>query len=94
MTTHYPTPSVREPVRRDRLLRLPDVEATTGLKKSSIYLLMKRGEFPRCVQLTARCVAWPESRVQQYVQDRIAQAAQSNGHTRISATTPTQGAQQ
>lgn len=63
---------IRPQVRRDRLLRLPDVEATTGLKKSTIYLLMKRGEFPRCVQVTPRCVAWPESRVLQFVQDRIA----------------------
>ena len=64
----------RPQVRRDRLLRLPEVEAATGLKKSSVYLLMKRGEFPRCVQLTARCVAWPESRVLQFVQDRISAA--------------------
>lgn len=62
----------RPQVKRDRLLRLPECEALTGLKKSTIYLLMKRGEFPRCVQLTARCVAWPESRVLQFVQDRIA----------------------
>jgi prophage regulatory protein len=61
-------------VRRDRLLRLADVEGLTGLKKSTIYLLMKRGQFPRCVQVTARCVAWPESRVLQFVQDRIAAA--------------------
>ena len=60
--------------RRDRLLRLPEVEAVSGLKKSTIYLLMRRGEFPRCVQITARCVAWPESRVLKFVQDRIAQA--------------------
>lgn len=68
----------RPQIMRDRLLRLPDVEAATGLRKSSIYLLMKRGEFPRCVQLTARCVAWPESKVLQFVQDRIsaAEAAQ------------------
>jgi len=61
-------------VRRDRFLRLAEVESVTGLKKSTIYLLMKRGEFPKCVQLTARCVAWPESRVLQFVQDRIASA--------------------
>lgn len=67
----------RPQVRRDRLLRLPEVETTTGLKKSTIYLLMKRGEFPRCVQITARCVAWPESRVLSYVQDRIASADQA-----------------
>ncbi len=62
----------RPQVRRDRLLRLPEVEATSGLKKSTIYLLMKRGEFPRCVQVTTRCVAWPESRILQWVQDNIA----------------------
>lgn len=66
----------RPQVRRDRLLRLPETELASGLKKSTIYLLMKRGEFPRCVQVTARCVAWPESAVLQWVQDRIA-ASQS-----------------
>lgn len=62
----------RPQVKRDRLLRLPDVEAATGLKKSTLYLLMRRREFPRCVQVTPRCVAWPESAVLQWVQDRIA----------------------
>jgi len=33
-------------VPRDRLMRLPDVEATTGCKKSTIYKLMKEGKFP------------------------------------------------
>lgn len=65
-------------VRRDRFLRLAEVESVTGLKKSTIYLLMKRGEFPKCVQLTPRCVAWPESRVLQFVQDRIAAADARN----------------
>lgn len=65
----------RPQVKRDRLLRLPDVEVATGLKKSTLYVLMKRGEFPRCVQVTPRCVAWPESAVLQWVQDRITQAA-------------------
>jgi len=64
----------RPQVKRDRLLRLPDVETATGLKKSTLYLLMKRGEFPRCVQVTPRCVAWPESAVLQWVQDRITAA--------------------
>ncbi len=61
----------RPQVRRDRLLRLPEVEAASGLKKSTVYLLMKRGEFPHCVRVTPRCVAWPESAVLQWVQDRI-----------------------
>lgn len=66
----------RPQVRRDRLLRMPDVEIATGLKKSTIYLLMKRGDFPRCVQITARCVAWSESSVLQFVQDKITSARQ------------------
>jgi prophage regulatory protein len=66
----------RPQIRRDRFLRLPEVEAITGLRKSTLYLLMSRGEFPRSVQITPRCVAWPESRVLQYVQDKIAGADQ------------------
>jgi prophage regulatory protein len=69
----------RPQVRRDRLLRLPEVEAATGLKKSTIYLLMKRKAFVPCVQVTTRCVAWPESRVLQWVQDRIAAADDQQG---------------
>ena len=64
----------RPQVRRDRLLKLHEVESLTSLKKSTIYLLMKRGEFPRSVQITPRCIAWPESRILQFVQDRIAAA--------------------
>lgn len=64
----------RPQVRRDRLIRLPDVEKATGLKKSTLYALMKRKEFPHCIQVTPRCVAWPESTVLQWVQDRIAAA--------------------
>ena len=58
-------------VPRDRLLRLPDVEATTGCKKSTIYKLMKEGKFPACVRITERMAAWPESAVLAWVQARI-----------------------
>lgn len=74
MSTPQLVHSVRPVVQRDRLLRLPEVEAATGLKKSTIYLLMKRREFVPCVRVTSRCVAWPESRVLQWVQDRISES--------------------
>ena len=67
--------SARPVVPRDRLLRLSDVEATTGCKKSTIYKLMKEGSFPKCVYITARAVAWPESAVHAWVQARIAGSA-------------------
>ena len=66
--------TVKPVVPRDRLLRLPDVEATTGCKKSTIYKLMKEGKFPPCVRITARMAAWPESAVLAWVHARIAGA--------------------
>jgi prophage regulatory protein len=58
-TTHMnaaaPTP------KPEKLLRLPDVESLTGLKKSSIYAGMKTRTFPPCLRLSARAVAWRES---------------------------------
>lgn len=56
---------------RDRLLRLPEVEAICGIRKSSIYVLMKQGKFPPCIHVTSRLSAWPESAVYKWVQDRI-----------------------
>ncbi len=60
---------------RDRLIRLPQVEATTGFKKSTLYGWIKEGKFPRPIQI-GRMSAWPESAVHQWVQDRIQEAQQ------------------
>ena len=46
---------------RDRILRLPEVEAITGLKKSTLYRRMAAGEFPQQVKLggsSCRAVGW------------------------------------
>lgn len=89
MTTLNPTPQTTHPapalhlahsttpvIPRDRLLRLPDVESMTGLKKSSIYSMSKAGSFPKQIQITRRMAAWPESSVLTWIQNRINQAAQ------------------
>jgi prophage regulatory protein len=60
---------------RGRLLRLPDVEAASGCKKSTIYKLMKEGKFPKCINITRRMAAWSEAAVLQWVQDRISTGA-------------------
>ncbi|MCW5632436.1 MAG: AlpA family transcriptional regulator [Rubrivivax sp.] len=67
-------PDVRQPVQRDRLLRLPQVEELTGLKKSTLYRMAREGRFVKPVQVTPRVSAWPESRVLEWVQGRIAAA--------------------
>ncbi len=66
-------PSPSTTAQPERLLRLPDVEALTGLRKSSIYDAMRRGEFPHPVKLSRRAVCWPLSSVQSWIADRIAQ---------------------
>lgn len=59
---------------RERLLRLPEVEARTGLKKSSIYAGMRAGTFPSCVTIGHRAVAWPESRIDAWIACRLSSA--------------------
>ena len=55
----------------DQLLRLPQVEALVGLRRSSIYDAIKRGDFPQPVKLSRRAVCWPESAIQAWIQSRI-----------------------
>ena len=51
----------------DRLLRRPDVEAVTGLSRSTLYAKMAKGDFPRPMRLGPRAVAWRESDVQHWI---------------------------
>lgn len=55
----------------DRLLRLPEVERLTGLRRSAIYEQMRRGIFPRSVKTGQRTAAWPESTVQSWITERM-----------------------
>lgn len=55
----------------DRLLRLPEVERLTGLRRSAIYEQMQRGVFPRSVKAGRRTATWPESAVQSWIADRL-----------------------
>ena len=55
----------------ERLLRLPDVEARTGLRKSAIYAGMKAGTFPACIKLGPRAAAWPLSHIEAWITERV-----------------------
>ena len=59
----------------ERLLRLPDVEARTGLKKSALYAGMKVGTFPAGIKLSARAIAWAESDIATWIASKIRGAA-------------------
>jgi prophage regulatory protein len=56
----------------ETILRLPAVKARTGLSRSTLYLLMARGAFPRSVQLGEHAVGWVESDVARWIDERIA----------------------
>ena len=58
----------------ERLLRLPDVEARTGLKKSAIYAGVKDKSFPEPCKLGPRAVAWPASAIDAWIAGKIAGA--------------------
>lgn len=57
----------------DRLLRLPEVERLTALKKSTIYRLIQEGKFPNGIRLSARATAWSEKQVGEWVEARKAE---------------------
>lgn len=59
----------------EKLLRRPEVEARTGLSRSTLYDWMKRGEFPQPVRLGTRLVAWRESDVTEWLESRKTRAA-------------------
>jgi prophage regulatory protein len=55
-----------------RILRLPAVREKTGYPTTTIYDKMKRGEFPRPVELGPHSVGWVESEVDQHLRGLIA----------------------
>jgi prophage regulatory protein len=55
----------------DRLLRLPEVQHLTGLRRSAIYEQMQRGIFPRSIKAGPRAATWSEAAVQAWISKRI-----------------------
>ena len=59
----------------DRLLRLPEVQRLTGLRRSAIYEQMQKGIFPRSVKAGPRAATWSEAAIQTWISDRIGDAS-------------------
>ncbi len=56
---------------RHAILRLAEVKGRTGLSRSTIYLRVAEGSFPKPVSLGARAVGWLENEIQEWIQQRI-----------------------
>ena len=54
------------------ILRLPAVKAAIGLARSTLYLRVEKGTFPKPVNLGARAVGWPAREVYAINAARIA----------------------
>jgi prophage regulatory protein len=53
------------------ILRLQYVKARTGLSRSTIYLRVAEGTFPKPVNLGGRAVGWVESEIQHWLEQQI-----------------------
>ena len=61
------------------ILRLPFVKARTGLSRSTIYLRIAEGSFPKPVSLGARAVGWVESDIEQWLISRVEESRNPAG---------------
>lgn len=66
MTTDTAVPH-RKP---EKLLRLRELESLLSISKSVIYEGMKEGTFPQSIRLSTRAVAWRESDIAQWQDQR------------------------
>jgi prophage regulatory protein len=55
-----------------KVLRLPEVKSETGLSRSSIYLRISAGTFPKSINLGGRAVGWLASDIQAWIKSRLA----------------------
>lgn len=57
------------PLAPGRLLRLPEVMARVGLRRSAIYQRMSDGRFPKSRSLGPKCTVWIESEIDDWIRD-------------------------
>lgn len=58
--------------RSTRLLRLPEVMARVGLKRSTIYKRVSEGNFPKPRNIGPRSVAWSEAEIDRWIDEVLA----------------------
>lgn len=62
----------------DRILRSREVCERLSISRSTLYLMMKRGRFPRPLHISTRAVGWLESAVQQYMTSLTSKTSHSS----------------
>ncbi|PHM40125.1 helix-turn-helix transcriptional regulator [Xenorhabdus miraniensis] len=59
---------------KESLIRLPEVQRRTGYSKAWIYRLIKEDKFPKQIKIGPRSVAFVESEIDGWVDQRIAES--------------------
>ena len=59
--------------------RLPEVMAQTGLSRSTIYELIRQGQFPSQINLGPRAVGWIANEIADWIDARIDES-RARGH--------------
>ena len=54
----------------DRYLRREEVEARCGIARTTIYRLMRAGDFPEPVKIGPRAVRWREREIVEFLDSR------------------------
>ena len=57
--------------KRLTILRRKRVEERTGLSRSTIYLRIQEGAFPKPINLGARAVGWVEAEIEAWITERV-----------------------
>lgn len=53
-----------------KFLRFPEIRERTGLSRSTVWRLERRGWFPKHFRLSANAVAWLEHEIDAWIRNR------------------------
>lgn len=56
---------------KERLMRMPEVSARTGLSGATVYKQIAIGRFPKPIKLTHHASGWVESEIEAWIAARM-----------------------
>src|SRR5690348_5241547 len=65
-----------------RVVRVNEVMARTGLSRTTLWRLERRGAFPDRRLLSPGTVGWIEAEVEDWIRGRVTRVTTGNGHRR------------
>lgn len=61
------------------VLRLPTVRSRVGYSRSTIYIRVADGTFPKPIRLGARAIGWLESDIDEWIASRVEESRNPTG---------------